>query len=272
MLHTAGMDSPNALFDIYDAHEAPRQPVPSSRDDSSHLQYNWKGCKILPGELHPSLPAFLLSNTPGSFFSRCAAAHHQYISHIESPRQKAVRLILEMGVPCYLINKKSHDKVYKWDFNDHVMHWECILVPQHEHMATWVIYPSKCKCYDSVAREWDLAWFLDHGEPELSTINEYNTLDDGKWDCQDMSSHHLCPFFHEKDNQLSLPPPSSERPKGNSWLMSTSSMVEYAAAQQSVAPPPQDHAIGLGLESMDDEPEVPNTVRFLEVMMGFHGF
>ncbi|KAI1783022.1 hypothetical protein LXA43DRAFT_1068047 [Ganoderma leucocontextum] len=287
----AATDSRGALFDFGGADEASYQPVPQSGDQVWDCQYYWKGRQLLPGEQPPSIPKFLPSDTPGSFFSRRAAARHEYISHIESPQQKAARLAREKNALLYRISQKGRDEVYEWDFDDDTMRWKRSRVPRKERETVWEMYSLGCKRYDSVAGEWDVAEFLDHGTPELSTADEYDTLlADGEgshaYESSTRGRRPPYPFFRKEDYQLAPPTPSYEPPKGNPPAMTTSSesTVQSVIIEQSISsisPPAPGHAVNWedgelqqpsDCAAVNDEQEVPNIVTFLEVLMGFHAF
>ena len=76
----------------------------------------------------------------------------------------------------------------------------------------WQLYGLACKRYDSVANEWDVAWFLDDIGPLFSMEEEYEMLFSGNdladvYDAAHWANRPPHPFFHPADYQLSPPPP-----------------------------------------------------------------
>ena len=174
--------------------------------------YYWNGRSILVNEGTPCLPKFTSSDTPGSFFSRRAEARKQFISTAESPRQKEARRQREERAFAYVITAKGHDQLYEWDFDDDTMRWTRNLVPRKSRLSVWETYWPACKRYDSVANEWDVAWFLDDIGHPFSMEEEYEIVLSAN-DQGDVQQTALWenrpphPFFHSEDYQLSPPPP-----------------------------------------------------------------
>ena len=256
-------------FDVGDVSEA---PVPS--------EYTWKGRLLLPGEQPPSMPKFLPSDTPASFFFRRAAARNDFISTTESPHQKTDRLVREENARRYLMIPKGPDEVYEWDFNHDTMRWVRILVPRQERQAIWSLYQPACKRYDPVAGEWDLAIFLDYGGLELSATEEHALLSgegDKDYDSVTWKSRPPHPFFREGDYQIVPPIPQFGPPHDHpAETMALSEPTEQSIAvfppsavvQPSTAPPPSNHIVDWDI----GQQEVPNIVSFMETLLNFLAF
>ena len=263
------------------------QPVSPSGNQSWVSPYFWKGRRLLPGEKPPLLPKFSASDTPGSFFSRRAAACDHYIANVESANQKADRLVREKNALRHVISRKGHDELYEWDFDDDAMRWIRILVSQEDRETIGEMCSPGSSRYNSVAGEWDVADFLEDGS-EPSTLEEYNMIvGEGEDEYDSTPSHHRppIPFFRKEDFQLAPPPPSYKRPKADNsqTTIPSSSAMEPVLSEQSMAsssnPEATDDATTLEpwhqplhWTNSDDEQEVPNFLSFLEVLMGFHAF
>ena len=284
----ATTNSPRAFGVGSDSAFPPPEPLiytpleASNPDEASHpFQYFWKGRPLLPGEQPPTLPKFLPSDTPASFFSQRAAARDEYIMTAESSQQKAARLVREENARPFLITKDFQDEVYEWCFDHDMGRWKRILVPPREHRTIWGLYSSACKRYDPVAGEWDLAEFLDYDEAARFTAQEHGTLDsegDQDRDSAALKGPSSHPFFREGDYHIVPSVPSLGRPED--YPTDTTALSRSATEQLTAPCPPSDVVQPLVDPPSPDctatwevsEREVPNMVPFVEALLTFHAF
>ena len=257
-------------------------PMGGNHDPSLNGQFYWKGRPLLSNERSPYLPKFSSSDTPGSFFSRRAAAREHYIATMESPNQKAARLEREEAAYLYLVPDQQGDDIYEWHFDGGTAQWVRHLVPRRYRIAMWRLYGLACKRYDSVAGEWDVAMFLNYSIAGPFILEEYgmplpdnesvDAYDNVAW--QQRPPH---PFFHKGDYELSPPSPLYEAPTGLDAITPSQSMQQSVDAERSPTPISSTAPQG----SINTKPlnrlivcqqEVPNTVGFIEVLLCFHAF
>lgn len=150
-------------------------------------------------------PRLLSTDTPGKFFAARAAYRAAYIRDTETQEQKLARLSREKHAAQFLISQRGVDKIFEWEFDYERMWWTRVQVSRKEREERWAEFDSKCKRYDPITKEWDLAWFLDYTGPRLSAgqgIDEIMEEEEEETEC-----HRPNPFFRESDNQLDPPAP-----------------------------------------------------------------
>ena len=155
-------------------------------------------------------PPFSPTNTPGQFFTACAVYHAASLC-IKTTEQKWARLSREKHAAEYLITMQGGDKTFKWQFNSKYMQWMWVQVSHLEHLERWAEYnSSRCKCYDPIAKEWDLAWFLDYACPEPTARDGIDEIMQEEEEEEDHcpNSHSPSPLFRKGDYQLDPPAPS----------------------------------------------------------------
>ncbi|PIL30339.1 hypothetical protein GSI_07524 [Ganoderma sinense ZZ0214-1] len=151
-------------------------------------------------------PEFLSTDTPGTFFAERAAYRAARI-RIETEEQRQRRLSREKRATSYLITSNGEDTVFEWDFDWERMRWKREIVLRHDRLSAWSGYDKKDKRYDSVVKEWDLAYFFE------SSVRE--ARDGEELDEQEVNDHSSNPLFRDGDCKLDPPPPPNPPPPLN---------------------------------------------------------
>ena len=187
-------------------------PLSGSVQLPKRSPFMWKGHNISFGDIGPSPPKFSLEMSPGEFFARRTAYREAYIREKENEQQKSARLDREKNAARYQVSQKGQDEVFEWDFDYNGMRWKRARVTRKERETVWEAYDPGCKRYDSVTREWDVAYFLNYGARQTSTADEYDRVlaeDDDAFEHEGLvwDRRPLVPFFREQDYSLDPPPP-----------------------------------------------------------------
>ncbi|PIL25767.1 hypothetical protein GSI_11517 [Ganoderma sinense ZZ0214-1] len=149
------------------------------------------------------VPEFLSTDTPGTFFA-ARAIYRAACIRIETEEQRQRRLSREKRATSYLITAQGEDKIFEWDFDWECMRWKRDMVLRHDRLSAWSGYDKKDKRYDSVAKEWDLAYFFE------SSVRE--ARDGEELDEQEANDHSSNPLFREEDYKLAPPLPPTILP------------------------------------------------------------
>ncbi|TBU36559.1 hypothetical protein BD309DRAFT_975560 [Dichomitus squalens] len=201
--------------------ESYRNPLPR------RAPFVWKGHVIPSGGVRPSPPKFVPGSTPGTFFTARAMYREMYIREHENEEQKVARLDREKNAALYQITLKGHDELYEWNFDYNSMQWMRGRITRKDRETVWSIYAPTCKRYDPIAREWDVAYFLDYNNQRPTILEEYDDLlaDDDNSTDDDLPSWKcppVTPLFRAQDCSLNPPPPDymsdDEEPSGGIGL------------------------------------------------------
>lgn len=257
-------------------------PQPVSSGQRAQYKYKWNGHPIFPGEQPPSPPRFLPNDTPGQFFARRATYRKEYILRTESARQKAARLDREKNATHYEISQRGHDEVYEWVFDDENMCWKRERIQRNEREIIWPSYDPSCKRYDSVACEWDLAYFFDDDTQKSSVADEYERLmadeeDEEDWKAAAWDRRPVNPFFREEDYRLAPPPPNQEAAEPRVLEHDKGSLTTEEPAGQRSSIEPSDLEEGEisatpSSQVVNDAQNVSDVLDFSDVLFNRHAF